>query len=468
MRRMRLGPVLGVLGVAVALWCAAAVPVRATYGARTTADEPQYLLSAISLAQDHDLDIHDELTAQRYRAFHEPALPQQTKLLPGGHEVSPHDPLLPLLLAAPVALGGWVGAKLALAAMAGALAAAMAWVAVRRFGVSVPLAVGVVGAFSAAAPLSAYGTQVYPELPAALAVTAAIGAVTGPFGRRGITAFTAAVIALPWLSIKYAPVVIALVAVAVWTLEARGDRRRSLVMLGALAVAGVAYVAFHRVVYHGWTAYAAGDHFAGGELQVIGSSPNYPGRTRRLFGLLVDRGFGLAAWAPVYLLAVPALAALARRRPPGTAVLALPLAAGWLNATFVALTMHGWWWPGRQVVVVLPAAVLAVAWWVQRTPAARPWFALAAVASLVLWAWVVVDGLRHRLALIIDFERTTDPLYQAWRHVLPDHRLATPASIPLDVLWLAVIAALAVAGWRTAAERRVPSTTASRPQEVPA
>ena len=32
-------------------------------------------------------------------------------------------------------------------------------------------------------------------------------------------------------------------------------------------------------------------------------------------------------------------------------------------ATFVALTMQGWWFPGRQLVVVLPAAVLAIAWW---------------------------------------------------------------------------------------------------------
>jgi hypothetical protein len=380
--------------------------------------------------------------------------------------VSPHDPLLPLLLAAPVALGGWVGAKLALAAMAGVLAAAMAWVAVRRFAVSAPLAVAVVAAFSAAAPLAAYGTQVYPELPAALAVTAAIAALTGPLRRGGLIGFTAAVVALPWLSVKYAPVAVALVTVALWTLASRGERRHSLAVLGALVVAGLAYVGFHRAVYHGWTAYAAGDHFVGGELQVIGGAPNYPGRARRLFGLLVDRGFGLAAWAPVYLLAVPALAALARRRPPGTAALALPLAAGWLNATFLALTMHGWWWPGRQVVVVLPAAVLAVAWWLQRAAAARPWFVATAAASLVTWAWLVVDGLRHRLTLVIDFERTTNPLYRAWRHVLPDHRHATAASIPLDVLWLALLTALAVAGWRGAADRRVPDPTPARPQEA--
>jgi hypothetical protein len=48
------------VGVVVAAWCAVVAPARATYGARVTADEPQYLLSAISLAEDRDLDIADE------------------------------------------------------------------------------------------------------------------------------------------------------------------------------------------------------------------------------------------------------------------------------------------------------------------------------------------------------------------------------------------------------------------------
>jgi NADPH-dependent 2,4-dienoyl-CoA reductase/sulfur reductase-like enzyme len=49
----------------------------------------------------------------------------------------------------------------------------------------------------------------------------------------------------------------------------------------------------------------------------------------------------------------------------------------WATATWVALTMHGWWWPGRQVVVVVPCVVLAVAWWAGRVRTARPWVAAA-------------------------------------------------------------------------------------------
>ena len=146
-------------------------------------------MTAISLAEDHDLDVADERATERYRAFHRAALPQQESVRDGGVMVSPHDPLLPALLAFPVALGGWVAAKLALALVAGALAAALVWVATHRFGVPVRAATITVVAFSASAPLAVYGTQVYPELPAALAVTVAIGAITAPGATRACSSW---------------------------------------------------------------------------------------------------------------------------------------------------------------------------------------------------------------------------------------------------------------------------------------
>src|SRR5512132_3911247 len=97
--RVRLAMVaVGVLAFAAA---AAGILVPATHGTRTTADEPQYLLTAISLAEDHDLDIADELAEGRWRPFHALPLPAQTEPLADGRRLSPHDPLLPLLLAGP-------------------------------------------------------------------------------------------------------------------------------------------------------------------------------------------------------------------------------------------------------------------------------------------------------------------------------------------------------------------------------
>jgi hypothetical protein len=445
--RLRLAMVA--VGVLAALAAAAGVAVPATHGTWTTADEPQYLLTAISLATDGDLDIADELAQGRWRAFHALPLPEQTAPLAGGRRLSPHDPLLPLLLALPVAAGGFVGAKLAMAAMAGLLAALLAWTAVRRLGVPLPAATLAAAVFACSPPLAVYGSQVYPELPAALAVLAAVAALTGQGapGRRAAAVVGAAVVALPWLGVKYVPVAAALALVAGWRL-ARAGRRRLLALAGSLAVAGLAYLVLHRWWYGGWTPYAAGDHFAAGELTVVGTDPDYLGRSRRLVGLLVDRSFGLAAWQPAWLLAVPALAALLARRPRGRAALVLPLAAGWLVASLVALTMHGWWFPGRQVVAVLPLAALAVAWWAGRDRRLGRLLAAAGAAGVLAHCWLVVEGAAGRVTWAVDFAATANPLYRAWRLVLPDYLAMGWWTWTLHAAWLVALAALAAAAVR--------------------
>ena len=462
---MRGGPVrvAAVVGLVVAAWSAVAVPARATYGARTTADEPQYLLSALSLAEDRSLDIADELDREAYRPFHEVILPVQTEPLDDGRVVSPHDPLLPALLAVPMGLGGWAAAKATLAALAGVLAAVLVWTAHRRFAVPVPVAALTVLAFGTTAPLAPYATQVYPELPAALALTVAIAALTGARQPRHLVVAAAAVAALPWLGVKYAPVAGALAAVAVGHLAVSRRWRATAALVGGLALAGVMYLVAHRVLYGGWTVYAAGDHFTGGEMTVMGNDPDRLGRSRRVLGLLLDRGFGLAAWMPGYLLAVPGLAVMIRRRPAGWPLLVAPLAAGWATATWAALTMHGWWWPGRQVVVVVPCLVLAVAWWAGRVRAVRPWVVAAGVVGAVNWAWLVAEVLDRRRTLIVDFESTANPLYRVWRAVLPDYRSPGVADWALQAGWIAVLGVACALAVRTARRRAAAGVPAHRP-----
>jgi hypothetical protein len=437
----------------VAAWTAPLAGVKATRDDQTTADEPHYLMTAISLGEDRSLDVSDERLAGRYRDFHAHLLPVQEARQEDGSRISPHDPLLPVILVVPVMVGGWVGAKLALAVLAGVLAALMLWVAVRRFEVPLGVALLAVLAFSLAAPLAMYGTQVYPELPAALAVTVAIAAITGPLRRGGLIATGLALVALPWLSVKYAPVVVVLAALALWRLVRTQRVGTAVALGGAVAVAGVAYLALHQLWYGGWTVYAAGSHFAAGETTVMGNTPDYVGRSVRLAGLLVDRGFGLVVWQPAYLLVVPALAALAHRRPRGWDVLAAGLLAGWLNATFVALTMQGWWWPGRQVVVVLPLAVLAVAWWAAQWSPARVLLLVGGALGALTYLWLLVEGWTGRINLVVDFESTTAPVVQLLRPLLPDLRLHPAGTEVLLTAWIAVLGLLAVGGWRTVSRR---------------
>jgi hypothetical protein len=444
----RLGTVMAAVAVVSFVAAAAGIDVRASYGARTTGDEPYYLLTAETLWEDRDLDISDEIEREAFREWHEIPLDEQTKPLEGGRRVSPHDPLLPLMLAPWLALGGWMGAKLALAAMAGLLAALIVWIAVRRFGVSLGTAGTTAAIFGASAPFAVYGNQVYPELPAALAVGVAVAALTGRLKVGGLVALMLATTALPWLSIKYVPVAAILAALGAVALWRTGRSRALLVFAGILSLMALAFVAAHLQWYGGLTPYAVGDHFASGEFSVVGNEPNYPGRAVRLLGLLVDRGFGLVAWQPAWFLIVPASVALLKSRPPRWSALLLPLAVGWLNATFVALTMQGWWWPGRQVVVVLPCAVLAIAWWVGRVGARLTLLVLLGSLGVVTLMWLIADGLNRRISWVVDFYETTNPLYRLWQHALPDYLAPTTMTWVLHGAWLALTLVVAMRATR--------------------
>ena len=133
----------------------------------------------------------------------------------------PHDPGLAVVLAAPMRLGGWRAAKAALAVMAGVTAAATLWLSVRRLDARVGPAAVVVALLGASAPMVVYGGQVYPELPAALAVVGGVAAASAPRGWRSDVGTVIAVVVLPWLAVKYVPVA-ATLGPSTWS--AGGDR----------------------------------------------------------------------------------------------------------------------------------------------------------------------------------------------------------------------------------------------------
>jgi hypothetical protein len=329
-----------------------------------------------------------------------------------------------VLLAVPMGLGGWVAAKSAMAVLAGLTAALTFWLAVRKFGVTPPLAFTGVSAASASAPLAVYGQQVYPELPAAFCVLLGIAALTGPGTTRGRVLLAAAIAALPWLSVKYVPVAAVLAAIGLWRLWRAGSRRGAAALAVGLGVMAVGYLAVHQAVWGGLTSYASGDHFqTTGELSVVGVDPNYIGRSLRLVGLLADREFGLIAWQPAWLLLVPAVVVMLMRRPPDTVVLLAPLTAGWLVATLIALTMHGYWWPGRQLVVVLPLAVLVILRWLTDTGRlARVTAAALAAMGVITYAWLLADGYARDITWVSDFAETGALTYRILRPLLPDYR----------------------------------------------
>lgn len=444
----RLWPRMLIVAAVAFTASAAGINVRASYGAQVTGDEPHYLLTALTLADDGNLDVSDEIAARAHAPFHEVHLDPQGEALPSGRVVSPHDPLLPVLLALPVAAGGWIGAKIALCGSAAGLAAALLYLVVIRFDVHPTTGVAVVGIFSGSAPIAVYGNQIYPELPAALVVVLGVIAVSAPVRVTTMTGAAVAVIALPWLSVKFAPVAAVLAAIALIRSWQRGHRAAAIAVGAAFATAGLLFVIAHLEWYGGLTPYASGDHFAvEGEFSVVGFDPNYLGRARRLIGLFIDDKFGLIPWQPAWALAFPALGAgLARLRQ--TRVVLAPLVVGWLTATFIALTMQGWWFPGRQIVVVLPLLVALIAFWADRTRARMGWALALGGVGILNYAWLVAEGSAGRITWVVDFFRTTSPAYLLLSRISPDYLDVETQTWVLQSAWLALALALGWWGWR--------------------
>jgi hypothetical protein len=162
-----------------------------------------------------------------------------------------------------------------------------------------------------------------------------------------------------------------------------------------------------------------------------------------LVGLLVDRYFGVAAWAPAYLLAPAGVAALFIHQKKhrwfssfDSTVLLSAVAVGWAVATWVALTMHGWWWPGRQIVPVLPLMVIGIAVLVERFRFLLWPILVAGLWGLVNWVWIATEASTGRRSLIVDHEDTANPLFQVWSRLLPDHRVDARVDQLVTLAWV--------------------------------
>lgn len=463
---------------------------RSTYGAQVSVDEPQYLMTALSVAHDLDLDVSDEIADESFRTFHEIPLNTQTRPIDdAGRRFSPHDPLLPLILAPAMAFApdgpgldpaaddgvrGWVAARVTMALIAALTAAVTCWFAAARAGVRPTIAAAVVTLAFAGVPLAPYATQVYPEMPAALATmnVLAVLAVPGGLANRHVIVALLGIVALPWLAVKYAPVAVVLAGWLAWRLltgtrppgrpmtthGSAGLRSRVEPLLApglALAASGLLYLVIHQRIYGGWTVYAAGDHFAEtGEFSVTGTSPDLVGRSRRLVGLLADRSFGLIPWQPLWLMVPFALFAWLRNRRPWIVPCMLTLLAGYLTATFVALTMHGWWSPGRQIVVVAPIAIIAVARLAEQSRLAlRIALGLGAL-GVVNWLWLAWESNTGRRTIVVDFAETAAWPYRIVRRLFPD--ALTDDRVWLTVPWTVVIVASVLWGVRGSLDDRSP------------
>ena len=406
-----------------------------------TGDEPDYLLLAHSLVVDRDLDLRNQIEQKDYQRFTGRLQPHVRKG-PGGGLYTAHRPGLPLLVAPAYALGFWTGWPVRVTVMV-ELALLAAWLAARLAAWASALGGDITSAACAAllvaftAPGFYYAFAIYPELPAALVVLEALawigrGAPGTGWGPGLLVA------SLPWLHEKFLPLTVALAGLG---LVAAGTRRRwVLVGLGVpLGASALLQVLYYERLYGAPIPVGVHAGFAWSSLHA------------GLVGLGLDRDHGLLPLAPVFLVAVAGIPALARGAP----VVAAAALAAFASLYLVVGSYREWWGgfapPPRYLVPMLPVLGLALAFglreWRRRGRGLRA--ALLAAASLAVSApTVAVPALQYRHAHPI---RSLLPAVD-WPRYLPGWVAPDGRTWPLTLLAV-VLATLAL---RMGADRALP------------
>ena len=444
--------------------------IRASRGASITGDEPFYLLTTQSLLNDGDLDLRNQYEAKSYQSFfdHPDDLWHQSVPTDDGRLLSPHNPGLSVLLIPAFALGGLLGVQIHLLLMAAATMTLAFVLADRITGLRLiswvaALAVGLT------ATAFIYSTEVYPEFPAALTLVVALLVVTRRPQLRWTDGLALAVVLsfMCWLGVKYAP--LAFLVAGYFLYKADQSGRMSLLAAGGISAAAFAW--FHLHVFGSLTPYGVNVVYARWTTpEILSGHVEFGDRYYRLWGIFVDRRFGIGRWAPLLLLVVPGLVLLARAAAPHRLTLGLILAQ-LLIATFVAITMMGWWFAGRTMLTVLPLCVVPLALLVVRMPRwGKIGAALLAAYTLAITAGLAQAGHAREITIAGDpFDMAYLP-FQWVAGIFPLYTWWTAETWRLTYLWWAVAGvsvALVMRPQITSLVRRLWPLFAHRPGEKP-
>jgi hypothetical protein len=380
-----------------------------------TGDEPAYLLVALSLLEDGDLRMNNQYRERQYERFGTQRYPVFAHPGLDGGLYPHHNAGLPALLVPAVAAGLGDEARLALL-VRGLMALLGAWAVAETALLARAVAgSGRAGLWAAAlaglsVPLGFYGTQVYPEVPAALCAVFAYRRIAAGGSLLSMGAAGLAAGALVWLHSKFLPLLglLALAAVA-QGLRAAGPAARRLASMAAfglcLGVPAVLFFQFVHATYGTWSPAALQlgvRALAAPQDLVLGEMGRRLLHTPLSFvGFFFDQRIGLLLYAPAFLLAVPGAVLLWRRGAGRVLELAaLGLAPIALYSWFY-WSMGGYGPPNRPAVPGVPfLAVLAGA----ACAGAGGWAARR--ARDVLWA----PGLLLTAALLLHHDALYHPM----------------------------------------------------------
>ncbi len=444
-----------VLIIAASLFFQLGVSLRATHSARVNVDEPFYLLTTVSLLEDGDLDLINDYELRRYEAFFDYPGDLWSQSVPNrrGQLLSPHNVGLSALIMPAYALGGVDGVKRFLAVLGGLTVGLAALLAYRATGFFAP-SLAAAAVLGISAPFFVFATQIYPEMPAALLTAGCAWLLLAERpGWRIAIVLLLGISGIMWLGSKYGLICAALGLIGLMRLNMKG--RLTLVVL--TVAAGVAYGWFHLANYGGLTPYSVNVIYAGHSApEVLGMHLEIPGRAYRLVGLWVDREFGVWRWAPALVLVLPGIPRLLRRTGTAWWLLVLVFGGALCTAAFFSLTMRGWWFPGRMLIVGLPLLAIPLAEALALARGRRLWGTAALLLStyslgVTLALWHAVS--QETVVLAVDPFDMTWPPFAALSSIFP---LYTSYDLPtwlLTAAWLVaglalLFAGVGLAGWR--------------------
>ena len=423
----------------------ASIDIRATRGASITGDEPFYLLTTQSLIEDKNLDLRRQYELRSYESFfdHPDGLWTQSSAREDGKLLSPHNPGLSVFVIPGFGIGGLIGVQIQMMIIA-ALTFSLAYILIVKISGAFWISWLTTLAVAVTAPAFIYSTEIYPEVPAALFLIISLLIIqridrSNTWQAIGLLLCLTSMV---WLGVKYAPLA---GLVAVWGCWRMDSPRRSVFLVSAILSATL-FTWFHLETFGGLTPYSVNLVYTGdGTINILGDHLDFKQRIYRPLGLFIDERFGIGRWAPILLLVLPTAPLLWKITGTSRLILAL-LLTQILIATFVVITMMGWWFPGRTIVTVLPLMTLPLVILLMRSSI---WVRLAlgvlGIYSLVITAFLAVSGHTREVVIAVDPFEMSSPIFQFIAPIVPDYRMWNAHTWIFTIMWLSIIGILMLA-----------------------
>lgn len=433
---------------------AAFIPQILRYLSPLTGDEPFYVMTAISLAHDRDLDELNNYQQRDFDSFYPPdPLPADWLGWPGfPRDLPPHAANgeraglyskhglgVAVLILVPYAIGGRVAVLVLLNLVAAAVAVNMVLLA-RRYGHGWLVAAVLAALLAFSNPLMSYAYLIFPEIFAALAIIYAY--------RRSREeensalqwfAIGCALATLPWLHARFVPAILGLV----WILWPRwwAERSWSRRLAGLLppALSAIALLSYYLIIYH--RPFPSAEDHAGF---------NWPHEiVNAFFGLFLDEQWGLIIYAPLYLLAAAGLPSLWRRRRDDAVALLIVLLPYLAMIAFYRVWWGEWGPPARYLAPIAPLAVAPIAAWVR---AIRPAITAVGVGLLALPGFAMMAGFLRFPQLMYNQPDGHSALFTSWAierggewpKVLPSFQFYAPSPLVTRAAWSLLLIAVVI------------------------